>query len=52
MLGGGTSIVLPLPFCIKPDKLIAVENINLRIGCPPFNNKTLSRAQDPRANGA
>ena len=35
MLGGGTSIVLPLPFCIKPDKLIAVDNLNLRIGCPP-----------------
>ena len=35
MLGGGTSIVLSLPFCIKPDKLIAVDNLNLRIDCPP-----------------
>ena len=39
MLGGGTSIVLPLPFCIKPDKLIAVDNLNLRIDCPPLNNE-------------
>ena len=38
-LGGGTSIVLPLPFCIKPDKLIAVDNLNLRIYCPPLNNE-------------
>ena len=38
-LGGGTSIVLPLPFCIKPDKLIAVDNPNLRIDCPPLNNE-------------
>ena len=38
-LGGGTSIVLPLPFCIKPDKLIAVDNLNLRIDCPPLNNE-------------
>ena len=38
MLGGGT-IVLPLPFCIKPDKLIAVDNLNLRIDCPPLNNE-------------
>ena len=37
-LGGGTSIVLPLPFCIKPDKLIAVDNLNLRIDCPPLSN--------------
>ena len=27
MLGEGTSIELPLPFCIKPDKLIAVDNL-------------------------
>ena len=27
MLGGGKFIVLPLPFCIKPDKLIAVDNL-------------------------
>ena len=39
MLGEGTSIVLPLPFCIKPDKLIAVDNQNLRIDCPPLNNE-------------
>ena len=39
ILGGGTSIVLPLPFCIKPDKLIAVDNLNLRIDCPPLNNE-------------
>ena len=38
MLGGGTSIMLPLPFCIKRDKVIAVDNINLKIGCPPLNN--------------
>ena len=38
-LGGGTSIVLPLPFCIKPDKLIALDNLNLRIDCPPLNNE-------------
>ena len=38
-LGGGTSIVLPLPFCIKPDKLIAVDNLNLRIDCPSLNNE-------------
>ena len=38
-LGGGTSIALPLPFCIKPDKLIAVDNLNLRIDCPPLNNE-------------
>ena len=29
--------MLPLPFCIKPDKLIAVDNLNLRIDCPPLN---------------
>ena len=39
MLGEGTSIELPLPFCIKPDKLIAVDNLNLRIDCPPLNNE-------------
>ena len=39
MLGGGTSIVLPLPFCIKPDKLIAVDNLNLMIDCPPLNKE-------------
>ena len=38
MLEGGT-IVLPLPFCIKPDKLIAVDNLNIRIDCPPLNNE-------------
>ena len=38
MLGGGT-IVLPLPFCIIPDKLIAVDNLNLRIDCLPLNNE-------------
>ena len=38
MLGEGT-IVLPLPFCIKPDKLIAMDNLNLRIDCPPLNNE-------------
>ena len=26
-LGGGTFIMLPLPFCIKPEKLIAVDNL-------------------------
>ena len=36
MLGGGTSIVLPLSFCIKPDKLKAMDNLNLRIDCPPL----------------
>ena len=39
MLGGGTSIVFPLPFCIKLDKLIAVDNLNLRKDCPPLNNE-------------
>ena len=38
-LGGGTFIVLPLPFCIKPDKLIVVDNLKLRIDCPPLNNE-------------
>ena len=38
MLGGGT-IVLPLPLFIKSDKLIAVDNLNLRIDCPPLNNE-------------
>ena len=27
MLGGGISIVPPLPFCNKPDKLIALDNL-------------------------
>ena len=39
LLGGGTSIVLPLLFCIKPDKLIAVDNLNLRIDCSPLSNE-------------
>ena len=38
MLGGGASIVLRL-FCMKPDKLKAVDNLYLRIDCPPLNNE-------------
>ena len=34
MLGGGT-IVLPLPFCIKPDKLIAVRQSKPKDRLPP-----------------
>ena len=39
MLGGGTSSVFPLPFCIKHDNMVTVDNLIIRIDCPPLNNE-------------
>ena len=37
MLGGRYIHCAPSP--LKPDKLIAVDNLNIRIDCPPLNNE-------------
>ena len=35
LLGGETSCVFPLSFCIKPDNMVIVDNLIIRI-VPPY----------------
>ena len=30
---------VPLPFCIKHDNMVTVDNLIIRIDCPPLNNE-------------